>query len=169
MLHFSTALLLLFACLHAGCVKRPPAERLDRQAPVALSVVEPVYDGCRLQGLLLVRALGEVVVDRRLHEYGSISPYRISDCATGRQIDYLFVDYVTESATEDELLLLRAGEVFGRNVSFRLFSEALDMVPGPSCIEYELSFSIPGDKGRGRDASVDGRVDRTAEPKACMP
>jgi hypothetical protein len=112
-------------------------------APPVLLFEALRYDGHDVSGRVLIGARGPTVVDRRLIEGVSVVVDRVTDCATGTVFPTLVADVLPEPATRDDLLALKDGEWFGREVSFPVFMEPFAPPEGPDCIEFTLSLHPP--------------------------
>ncbi|MBZ4375191.1 hypothetical protein NR800_34190 [Corallococcus interemptor] len=98
------------------------------------------FDGQTLSGrLLLGTSSGSLCLDRRLIESHTLTVERVLDCASGQPLPLLDVDVRTPPRREEDLLLLKPGQWYGRDVSVPLFPQSATGQPGPACVDVELS------------------------------
>ena len=95
-----------------------------------------------------------MTIDRRLALRASATP---ADCVSGKPLPGVAVDFAAESPAQEDLVSLRAGEWFGRELSFMLFLDDA----GPEHVCFEVFYSRPGQTG-GPEAVVRGSATRTS-------
>ena len=116
-----------------------PAE----QARVELQNVR--YDGRMLTGRLLVSPVGEsLTLDKRIIESIYLTTEAVSDCATNRPVGFVAMDVYAQRPREQDILILRAGYWYGKDVSILLFAAEPGGPPTPDCIEADLMFRVLG-------------------------
>lgn len=147
---------LLMAVLGSACIRLQPRPALTE--PPRLAFKEARYDGRTLSGLLLVEARAPTVMDRRLVEDIAVGLASVRDGETGQSISPWIADTLLPEASGDDLITLRPGEWFGREVSFLVFADARGSAGGPSCIDFELFLILPEAGVKGPAAIVSGRA-----------
>lgn len=153
---------LLLGVLGTACAGIRAAPTVPAEPP-SLQFEHVRYDGHSLSGLVLIGARAPFVLDRRLAAYVNVGISNLRDCSTGQQLPSLAADFGQPAMQGHDLLPLGAGEWFGRELHFILFTDPFDPPVGPACIDFELSFSIPG--AQGPVATLQGRVSQAdADP-----
>ena len=151
---------------HTGAAPEAvPSDAADVPAQAVLEWQNPVFDGERLSGRLLVGVkAGQLLLDKRLVENVSVELRELRECVSGQPVDSLEVDSFPAPPRPDKLLRLNAGFWYGADVRFALFDEQLTGKKPPECFEAELQ--LRAEDGRvaarlhlraRRDVSPDGR------------
>jgi hypothetical protein len=117
------------------------------------------YDGHSLTGRLLIGARAPTVLDRRLIEDTSIGIALMTECETGETLPTLVTDVLPEPPQDNDLLTLDAGEWFGKEVHFLVFTDPFTPPTGPECIDFEIFFT-PESEPIAPTATVQGRARR---------
>jgi len=99
------------------------------------------YDGESLQFRILVGAIDAgVTIDRRLIESINVDSRAVRDCATPAEVWFWYADWFARSPSDSDLLDLKPGDWFGRDVEFLFFPREKIPDGGPECID--VSFVI---------------------------
>ncbi len=108
------------------------------------------FDGRTLSGRLLVTAVeGSILLDTRLIESVVLTTETVMECETGRKLSFTEMDVLARPPQDEDLLVLKPGYWFGKDVRIPLFTEGLNG-PDVTCIEAELTFH----PREGRSASL---------------
>jgi hypothetical protein len=117
------------------------------------------YDGRYVTGRLLIGAQAPTVLDRRMIENTSIGISLITDCETGERLPTLFADTFPVPPQENDLLILDAGEWFGKEAAFLVFTDPFTPPTGPECIDFQIFFA-PESEPAAPAATVQARARR---------
>ena len=147
---------LLAALVGSACLNPQPRPSLTEPPRLAFQNVQ--YDGRTLSGLLLVEAQSPTVMDRRLVEDVSVGLASVLDSETRESLSPWVSDGAMLEASGDDLITLRPGEWFGRNVSFFVFADPDGATAGPRCIDFELFLILPEAGVRGPAAALSNRA-----------
>jgi hypothetical protein len=105
------------------------------------------YDGQTLSGRFLVSAQEhDLHLDKRLIESISLTTEAVSECATGRAIPFILLDVYAPRLREEDVLILKPGHWYGKDVRIPLFTESISEQFKPTCIDVEFAFRAPGGK-----------------------
>ncbi len=143
----------LCACVRIHAPPPPPSQ------PPLLIFQDVHYDGRYVTGRLLVGARAPTVLDRRMIENTSIGISLITDCETGEKLPTLFADTFPTPPRENDLLVLKAGEWFGKEVAFLVFTDPFTPPTGPECIDFQIFFT-PESEPVAPTATVQARARR---------
>lgn len=143
------ALLLLGACANfpwAGGEQVPPlapgaAKPDNSRAVVELQNID--YDGGSLRGRLLISAEGGALhLDKRLMENVALSVRGVADCVSGQELYFIKAGVIAAPLREEDLLVLKPGYWYGKQVYLPLFDQSLLKSQGrPQCVDVELVFN----------------------------
>jgi len=98
------------------------------------------FDGQSLSGRLLVTSEeGNLLLDTRLIESIVLTTESVVECGTGRKLSFLEMDVLAPLPRDEDLLVLKPGYWYGKDVRIPLFTEGLNG-PDVACIEAELTF-----------------------------
>lgn len=130
--------IILLACIIAifsACVTSTGSQQASITREVIESngilLIDPKYDGTSISAILLIKGDPSILLDPRLVDYVHIDIRRIENCS-GRSLSYRLADSFPKALSEDELLHLESGAIYGKNMRFRLFDD------GPDCIRVML-------------------------------
>jgi hypothetical protein len=98
------------------------------------------YDGFEIKGRLSVGAEQQMAIDRRLELHTHAAPV---DCSTGLLLPMIAVDVAAPKPADNDLVVLRPGEWFGKRTEFTLFLGRR----GPDRVCFEVFYSRPGRDG----------------------
>jgi hypothetical protein len=143
---------LLIVLLGIACISPQPRPALTEPPRLVFQNIQ--YDGRTLSGLLFVEARSPTVMDRRLAEDVSVGLASVLDSETRESLSPWVADRAMPEASGDDLITLRPGEWFGRNVSFLVFADPGGTAVGPRCIDFELFLILPEAGVRGTAATV---------------
>jgi hypothetical protein len=102
------------------------------------------YDGEALRGRLLIGAQdGTIRIDKRLIENISLSLKGVSNCASGQELYFIRAGVVAPPLREEEILALKPGYWYGKDVRVSLFDQHLLETQGrPECIDVDLMLHV---------------------------
>ncbi|ATB26617.1 hypothetical protein MEBOL_000045 [Melittangium boletus DSM 14713] len=64
----------------------------------------------------------------------------VTDCSTGRPVEFMVMDVFAKPPREEDVLLLKPGYWYGKDIRLPLIAEAPDRQRGPACIRAEIEF-----------------------------
>ncbi len=96
------------------------------------------FDGERVKGRLLLGATVEpLVIDARLREWIDVELRDLRTCGDKQVLEYFLPDFYAPRSEMDTALMLQPGFLYGKDLSFFLFSK-LRMKLLPQCFEADL-------------------------------
>lgn len=99
------------------------------------------YDGEALEGRLLISPLHRSLrLDQRLIESAYLTTESVSNCATGAPLAFIVMDVYAKPPSDEDLLLLKPGYWYGKDLRIPLFAKTETEHPRPECIEVEFAF-----------------------------
>ena len=123
----------------------PTTESVDGAAQVRVELQDIHYDGWSLRGRLLVTAeSGRLRLDKRLIESTSLNITSLTDCQTGRPVEFMVLDVLAKPPREEEVLTLAPGYWYGKHIRLPLRAQGPDQQPGPACIHADIAFHTLG-------------------------
>lgn len=162
-------LLLLFLTSACASVPMASSSRAATKQPLRGGIAEfqvTSYDGDTIKGRILLGAtIDPLVIDGRLIEAGDVDMDMDTLQVCGNKeapFQYVQFDTVARPARPDEIVTVRPGYWYGKNISYWLFAKKITGL-GPDCIEAELIVRAVD----GREAArVRIHVVRTDKPPA---
>jgi hypothetical protein len=125
-----------------------------------LEMQEIVYDGETLQGRLLISPVGaELRIDKRLVESIALTVDSVVACDTGEAVPYVILDVLAPPLQERDILILKPGFWYGKEIHLLLFAQQATRQPSPRCFEAELEYHTLDVKNAAR---VHIRAERAA-------
>ena len=113
----------------------------EEPAQVRLELQDIHYDGWSLRGRFLITPeAGSIRLDKRLIESTALSMKSVTDCNTGRPVEFMVMDVFAKPPREEDVLLLKPGYWYGKDIRLPLIAEAPDRQRGPACIHAEIEF-----------------------------
>jgi hypothetical protein len=85
----------------------------------------------------------DVVIDSRMIQEVGVYFEDMRECDSRKKVQYFVSEPMVPPRTRTDLLTLRRGFVFGRQVRFLLFLDG----PGPRCMDGTVAVAIPGKNG----------------------
>ncbi|ADO71578.1 hypothetical protein [Stigmatella aurantiaca] len=136
-----SAPVLLLAC-SMGPFARLEVLSSPARRGLAEALLENIHcDGEALSGRLLLSATDQgLLLDQRLIEAAYLTTEAVSACETGQPLPFVVMDVYAKPPDREELLLLKPGYWYGKNVRIPLFTKSTHGDPSPTCIEVELAF-----------------------------
>jgi hypothetical protein len=145
------ALLLLVSCKGFPLFWSAGMPPLEPPARAHVELQNVRYDGQTLSGRLLIAAEeNRLRLDKRLIESVYLTTESISDCSTGQTLPFLVMDVLASRPREEDILVLKPGYWYGKDVSIPLFTESLSQQFHPACIDAEFSFHALGGETAAR-------------------
>ncbi|WP_224364117.1 hypothetical protein [Hyalangium versicolor] len=106
-----------------------------------LEFQEASYDGENLWGRLLISPIEvELRIDKRLIESIDLTVDSVVSCETGEAIPYLILDASAPSRRDEDILTLKPGFWYGKQVRLFLFAEHATHQPSPRCFEAVVAY-----------------------------
>jgi hypothetical protein len=100
------------------------------------------YDGWTLSGRLLVSPEeGRVRMDKRLIESTALTMKSVTECSTGQPVEFMVLDVAAKPPQEEDVLVLKPGYWYGKEIRVPLVAESPDKRRGPECIDADLIFT----------------------------
>ncbi|WP_164007704.1 hypothetical protein [Pyxidicoccus trucidator] len=125
------------------------------------------FDGQSLSGRLLVTAEeGSLLLDTRLIESVVLTTESVVECGTGRKLSFLEMDVLARPPRDEDLLMLKPGYWYGKDVRIPLFTEGLNG-PEVACIEVEFTFHPR--EGRAASLRVRGTLSAPGDAGTTTP
>jgi len=120
----------------AGCA----TIRIGALKPPRIRALNVEYDKFSLRFLFVVQSMADgTTLDRRLIENTNVgivgSP---ATCDSGTPLRYMLRDHFPPAPTREDLIQLKEGESFAREVEIFLFDSA-----GPECVRVEITLTHP--------------------------
>jgi hypothetical protein len=136
-----SAPVLWLAC-STGPFARPEVLSSPARRGLAEALLENIHcDGEALSGRLLLSATAPgLLLDQRLIETASLTTEAVSACETGQPLPFVVMDVYAKPPRQEELLLLKPGYWYGKDVRILLFPKGAPGAPSPTCIDVELAF-----------------------------
>jgi hypothetical protein len=133
--------LLLLAC-SMGPFSRSAAHDPQAQRGLAEALFQKIQcDGETLSGRLLLSATATgLLLDKRLIETAYLTTESVSACETGQPLPFVVMDVYAKPPSQEDLLLLKPGYWYGKDVHIPLFTKGSTGAPSPACINVELAF-----------------------------
>lgn len=131
--------LLFLACSmgHTG----NPASKPMRHPPAEVLLQDIQCDGETLSGRLLLTASAQgLLLDKRLIETAYLTTESVSACETGQPLPFVVMDVYAKPPDQEDLLLLKSGYWYGKDVHIPLFTKGSMGDSSPACINVELAF-----------------------------
>ncbi|MFL5345979.1 MAG: hypothetical protein ACJ8AT_14405 [Hyalangium sp.] len=120
------------------------------------------FDGEDLHGRLLISPVGtELRIDRRLIESGDLTVDSVVKCDTGEALPYVIMDVYARAPREEDILILKPGFWYGKEIRIFLFAEHATHQPNPQCFEAEIEYHALDVKNVAR---VHIRAERSPPP-----
>ena len=96
------------------------------------------YDGETIKGRFLLGAtVDPVIIDRHLVESGNVELTSLRACGKKDRVPHVEFDMVLPPLQPDDIIAIRPGYWYGKNLSYWLFIEKRTGL-GPECLEAEL-------------------------------
>ena len=137
---FSRSRLLLgvlaLALVGPGCATM----QIGARVPPRISARNVEYDRFALRFLFVVQSMADgTTLDRRLIENTNVGIVgRSVTCDSGTPLRFMLRDYFPPAPTSADLIQLKEGESFAREVEIFLFDTA-----GPDCVRVEITLTHP--------------------------
>jgi hypothetical protein len=148
--------------VQATCAERGAPARPTERVSARVELQEARYDGKDLSGRLLISPVdGNLCLDKRLVTSFVLTTESVVECSTGRDLGVIIADVLAPRRQEEDVLVLKPGYWYGKDVSIFLYSEQLTGKPSPGCVEAEFTFHA---LNVTQAARLRVRVTRTAEP-----
>lgn len=117
---------------------------------------------------------GSITVDARLTPHARVHVEDVSDCLTGKPLNFLMVDSIAPARRAADLLTLPEGHWYGAEVKFLVFNDETSEKPNPACIVATIAYWPVGsgsDYEKLKPAEVAVRVTRsgTSGPAGAAP
>ncbi len=110
-------------------------------ARAKLEMQDISYDGENLHGRLLISPIGtELRIDKRLIESADLTVDSIVKCDTGEALPSVIMDVYAPVPREEDILILKPGFWYGKEIRIFLFAEHATHQPNPQCFEAEIAY-----------------------------
>jgi hypothetical protein len=127
-----------------------------------LEIQDVSYDGEDLRGRLLISPVGNNLrIDKRLIESFDLTVKSVVKCDTGEALPYVIMDVLAPALREEDILILKPGFWYGKDIRIFLFAEHATKQPGPQCFEAEIAYHALDVRNAAR---VHVRAERAAPP-----
>lgn len=122
-----------------------PADAQEDSARIRSELQDIHYDGWTLSGRLLVSPEeGRIRIDERLIESTALSIQSVKDCSTGQPVEFMVMDVAAKPPQPEDILVLKPGYWYGKDIRLPLVAEAPGKSRGPACIEADLLLNTLG-------------------------
>jgi hypothetical protein len=131
-------------------------------ARAKLEMQDISFDGEDLHGRLLISPIGtELRIDKRLIESSALTVDSVVQCDTGEALPYVIMDVYAPAPREEDILILKPGFWYGKEIRIFLFAEHATHQPNPQCFEAEIAYHALDVKNVAR---VHIRAERSPPP-----
>ncbi len=118
-----------------------PDSTPERRPPAAALLQDIQCDGETLSGRFLLTAAEQgLLLDKRLIETAYLTAESVSSCETGQPLPFVVMDVYAKPPGPEDLLLLKPGYWYGKDVHIPLFTKGSMGASSPACIDVELAF-----------------------------
>ena len=144
--HNAFGALIASASILAGCAHVQKTRPHNRQESNGLVLLDAMYDGQYITGLLIVRGGEKLKLDRRLPESASVEVRYVRRCS-GELIAHDVADTTLPSPQEADFVQIGPGFVYGKEVELLVTGHK-----GPDCIIASIAVvdygrEVPPDAG----------------------
>lgn len=158
-------------CKGLPCLSHTAAEHPDSNAQGSVTLVDGAfaraqlkmqaiaYDGTNLSGRLLLSPTGSSLrIDKRFIEGVDLTVDSVVACDNGNPIPYVITDVLARVPRDEDILILKPGFWYGKDIHIFLFAEHVTKQPSPLCFEAELAYHALDVKSAAR---IHIRAERT--------